>query len=559
MSVYIPSGDLRSVFAGQRWRLIAAGVLFTVTMVAGTALLGLSGGFLTASALAGLAGLGSSFNFFSPSAGIRALTMARIVSRYFEKLVGHDATLRVARDLRVWFFARALPLAPGKLGASRTGELLARLMGDIGEVDGLFVRAIGPLVAMALVTLAAAATMAAIHVPAAVLLLTLALVIGVVVPWVAIAGGHAAEELRAARRTSLRTLSFEGLEGAADLLAHQAQGRWIVQVDEAARRVGSADRRRRRRLIGAQLLHGIAAAIGLTGMVWVALRAHESDGLAPALCASLVFLTVALIEIWAGAGLAWQSLLGGRVAAQRISAIVSQTPAVADATQPVAVPSGGSILQIENLAYAWPGQSRPVLDGVNLTLAPGERVAVRGDSGSGKSTLSLLILRQADPVAGVLRWGGTDLRQFGIADWHAQLAWMPQSAPVFAGTIADNLRLGCTEASDDQLRAVLGQVRLLQWAEEQGGLGAWVGENGATLSGGQARRLALARALLRPGALVLLDEPTEGLDEDTAQALLRDLVAALQGRSLLMITHDRLPAGIVDREYRLQDGQLIEL
>ena len=559
MSLYIPQGGLWSVFAGQRWRLLLAGLLFTVTMIAGTALLGLSGGFLTASALAGLAGLGSSFNFFSPSAGIRALTLARIVSRYFEKLVGHDATLRVARDLRVWFFARALPLAPGKLSATRTGELLARLMGDIGEVDGLFVRAIGPLLAMALTTLAGVAAVAVIHVPAALLLLGMATVIGLLVPWVAIAGGQVAEQERATRRAHLRTLAFEGLEGAADLLAHQAQGRWIVQVDEAARRVASADRRRRRRLIGAQLLHGLCAALGLTAMVWVALRAHAVDGLAPALSASLVFITVALIELWAGAGLAWQSLLSGRVSAQRISAIVEQSPAVDEPSRPLAPAEGAQILQIENLRFAWPGQARPVLDGLDLRIAPGERVAIRGDSGSGKSTLSLLLLRQADPQQGALCWDGVDLRQFALADWHARLAWLPQSAPVFAGSIADNLRLGCTDAGDAQLWSALAAVRLTDWAREQGGLQAWVGENGATLSGGQARRLALARALLRPGSLVLLDEPTEGLDEDTARALLVDLAAALQGRSLLMITHDDLPDGIVDCQYRLHQGKLHRL
>lgn len=559
MSLHVPHGTLSAVFAGQRWRLIIAGILFAVTMIAGTALLGLSGGFLTASALAGMAGLGATFNFFSPSAGIRALTMARIVSRYFEKLVGHDATLRVARDLRVWFFARALPLAPGKLSATRTGELLARLMSDIGEVDGLFVRALGPLAAMAMVSLLGVAAAAAIHLPAAVVLLSMAMVIGVLVPWVAVAGGQEAEALRASRRADLRTLAFEGLEGAADLLAHQAQGRWIVQVDEATRRIAAADRRRRRRLIAAQLLHGVCAALGLVAMIGVALHAHDQHGLAPALCAGLVFLTVALIEIWAGAGLAWQSLLSGHVAARRISAIVEQDPSVNEASAPMSVASVAPVLTIDELSFTWPGQSRPVLDRLSLALVAGERIAVRGDSGSGKSTLSLLILRQADPQKGRLLWGGVDLRHIGLSDWHEQLAWLPQAAPVFAGTLADNLRLGCATASDAQLWDVLASVKLVEWAKEQGGLDTWVGENGATLSGGQARRLALARALLRPGKLVLLDEPTEGLDEDTAQALLTDLVAALNGRSLLMITHDVLPAGIVEREYRLHDGRLVAL
>lgn len=549
---------LSSVFAAHRWRLIGSVVLFSVTMVAGTALLGLSGGFLTASALAGLAGLGGSFNFFSPSAGIRALTMVRIVSRYFEKLVGHDATLRIARDLRVWFFARALPLAPGKLGNTRTGELLARLMGDIAEVDGLFVRAIGPLLAMGVVTVAALLAAWLVYWPAALLLLLLALVIGLWVPLLAVRGGNRGEGERAQRRASLRTLAFEGLEGAADLLAQQAQGRWIVQVDEAARKVAGSDRRRRRHLLTAQLLHGLCASAGLVAIIAIALDGHAAHGLAPALAAALVFMTVALLELWAGAGLAWQSLVAGKVAAARLQAIVEQAPAVSDPSRPQPLRDAGPMtgLSLHGVRFAWPGQARPVLDGLDLSLAPGQRIAIGGDSGSGKSTLSLLILRQADPQAGQLLWNGQDLRELALAQWHQQLAWMPQGAPVFAGTLAENLRLGDAGADDARLWEVLERVRLADWARATGGLQQWLGENGATVSGGQARRLALARALLRPGPLVLLDEPTEGLDVDTANALLADLPAVLGGRSLLMITHDALPAGVVDVQYRLQGGRL---
>ena len=549
---------LSSVFAAHRWRLVGSVVLFSVTMVAGTALLGLSGGFLTASALAGLAGLGGSFNFFSPSAGIRALTMVRIVSRYFEKLVGHDATLRIARDLRVWFFARALPLAPGKLGNTRTGELLARLMGDIAEVDGLFVRAIGPLLAMGVVTVAALLAAWLVYWPAALLLLLLALVIGLWVPLLAVRGGNRGEGERAQRRASLRTLAFEGLEGAADLLAQQAQGRWIVQVDEAARKVAGSDRRRRRHLLTAQLLHGLCASAGLVAIIAIALDGHAAHGLAPALAAALVFMTVALLELWAGAGLAWQSLVAGKIAAARLQAIVEQAPAVSDPSRPQPLRDAGPMtgLSLHGVRFAWPGQARPVLDGLDLSLAPGQRIAIGGDSGSGKSTLSLLILRQADPQAGQLLWNGQDLRELALALWHQQLAWMPQGAPVFAGTLAENLRLGDAGADDARLWEVLERVRLADWARATGGLQQWLGENGATVSGGQARRLALARALLRPGPLVLLDEPTEGLDVDTANALLADLPAALGGRSLLMITHDALPAGVVDVQYRLQGGRL---
>ncbi|WP_282269743.1 thiol reductant ABC exporter subunit CydC [Stenotrophomonas sp. PS02298] len=547
---------MRDVFKRHRWRLALATVLLFTTMLAGVGLLGLSGGFLTAAALAGALGMGGTFNFFSPSAGIRALTMARIVSRYFEKLVGHDATLRIARDLRVWFFQRALPLAPARLGSSRTGELLARLITDIGEVDGLMVRAISPLLALAGAAVASVVAAGLIYWPAALLLLALAVLVGIGVPVFAVRRGDAVEAERAQQRASLRTLAFEGLEGAADLTALDARDDWALRVDAAAQQLARSDQRRRGRLIGGNVLHSALAGLGLLAMLWLALTAFQAGKVEAAFAATLVFLTVALLEVAAGSGIAWQALQSARVAGKRLRQIVDQAPAVQDPAQPRAVAADAASVVFEQVVFSWPGETRRLLDGVDLQLAPGERIAIRGDSGCGKTTLSALLLRLWDPQQGAVCFGGVDLREFAQDDWYRQIAWLPQGAPVFAGSIADNLRLGDPQAGDDALWAVLAQVRLSDWAQQQGGLTAWVGENGATMSAGQARRLALARALLRNAPIMVLDEPTEGLDVDTAHALLLDLAAALGQRSLLMITHDRLPEGVVQREYRLQQGRL---
>jgi len=553
----VPS--MREVFKRHRWRLLLATVLLFTTMLAGVGLLGLSGGFLTAAALAGALGMSGTFNFFSPSAGIRGLTMARIASRYFEKLVGHDATLRIARDLRVWFFQRALPLAPARLGSSRTGELLARLITDISEVDGLMVRAISPLLALAGIALATAIGAALIYWPAAVLLLVLAVLVGFGVPAVAVRGGNAGEAQRAQRRAQLRTLAYEGLEGVADLTALDARDDWTLRVDAAAQQLARSDLRRRRRLIAGNVLHSTIAGLGLLAMLWLALSAFEAGRVEAPFAATLVFLTVALLEVAAASGIAWQALQSARVAGRRLAEIVDQAPAVQDPATPRKVPVAVGRVEFDNVVFAWPGEARRLLDGVDLSLAPGERIAIRGDSGSGKTTLSALLLRLWDPQQGAVRYAGVDLREFTQDDWYRQIAWLPQGAPVFAGSIAENLRLGDPHANDEALWAVLEQVRLTAWARQQGGLSAWVGENGATMSAGQARRLALARALLRNAPIMVLDEPTEGLDVDTAHALLIDLAAALGQRSLLMITHDSLPDGVVQRAYRLQQGQLVQM
>ncbi|MBV6885028.1 thiol reductant ABC exporter subunit CydC [Xanthomonas euvesicatoria] len=546
---------LRDVFRLHAWRLLLSAVLVLVTMLAGVGLLGLSGSFLTAAALAGVAGMGTGFNFFSPSAGIRALTFARIVSRYGEKLIGHDATLRIARDLRVWFFRRALPLAPGRLSATRTGDLLARLMSDIGEVDGLSVRALAPLAALLGIWLGGVAAAALIYLPAACLLLVLGMLIGGLVPWQVARGGAQREQLRAQQRTALRTQAFEGLEGAADLAAVDAQGAWLQRSDAAAAAVTSGDRIQRRRLITGNLLHALCGGLGLASMLWLALGAAERGLIAAELAAGLVFLTMALLEVWAGAGLALQALQSARVAAGRLQAIVDQAPSVSDPAHAIDVPRTGT-LQLQQVSFAWPGSVRPVLHALDLTLAPGERIAISGDSGSGKSTVLALLLRLWDPQAGQLRYAGIDLRHLAQAQWHQRIAWLPQNAPVFAGSVRDNLLIGDAAADDAALWQVLQQVRLGAWASANDGLDTWVGENGATLSAGQARRLALARALLRDAPILLLDEPTDGLDVDTAHALLVDLAAALGERSLVMITHDALPPGVVQRHYRMREGTL---
>ncbi|WP_338333962.1 thiol reductant ABC exporter subunit CydC [Xanthomonas citri pv. bilvae] len=546
---------LRDVFGRHAWRLLLSAVLVLVTMLAGVGLLGLSGSFLTAAALAGVAGMGTGFNFFSPSAGIRALTFARIVSRYGEKLIGHDATLRIARDLRVWFFRRALPLAPGRLSATRTGDLLARLMSDIGEVDGLSVRALAPLAALLGIWLGGVVAAALIYLTAACLLLVLGVLIGGLVPWQVARGGAQREQLRAQQRTTLRTQAFEGLEGAADLAAVHAQGAWLQRSDAAAAAVTGGDRIQRRRLITGNLLHALCGGLGLAGMLWLALGAAERGLIAAELAAGLVFLTMALLEVWAGAGLALQALQSARVAAGRLQAIVDQAPSVSDPAHAIDVPRTGT-LQLQQVSFAWPGSVRPVLHALDLTLAPGERIAISGDSGSGKSTLSALLLRLWDPQAGQLRYAGIDLRHVAQAQWHQRIAWLPQNAPVFAGSVRDNLLIGDATADDAALWQVLEQVRLGAWASANDGLDTWVGENGAMLSAGQARRLALARALLRDAPILLLDEPTDGLDVDTAEALLRDLAAALGERSLAMITHDALPPGVVQRHYRMREGTL---
>lgn len=546
--------DLRGVLRRHAGGIALTFALLLITLLAGTGLLGLAGHFLTAAALAGSAAIG--FNFFGPSAGIRAFTFARILSRYAEKLVGHDVTLALAKDLRVWFFRRALPLAPLGLGRYRVGDLLARLVADIEAVDGLLVRALGPLVSLATV-LSIGVAVAFWRLPAAGALLAVAFVlIAVAVPWAIQAGARGLERERAEARARLRYAVLEGLEGASDLVALDAADGWLARVDADAVALAGRERQRKRRLGLGVLLHGLLAAALLPALGWLLFDAVDARRLSAPAAGGLFFMTLALLEAAAGIGVAWQAWQAARASARRLDEVAMQQPEIDEPADPVTVPAHGPLV-LEGVAFAWPGEALRLLDGVDLMLAPGRRIAIRGDSGAGKSSLLALLLRLRDPDAGRLLYAGHDLRRFRGADWHARLAWLPQDAPVFAGSVRDNLRIGDPGADDAKLWRALAQVRLdtlvRNWSD---GLDGWVGESGATLSAGQARRLALARALLRDTPLLLLDEPTEGLDQDTADALMRDIAEAVADRAVLIITHAPLPPGIVHESHRLIDGRL---
>ncbi len=545
---------MNAILAPHRRGIALTLALLTLTLLAGTALLGLAGHFLTAASLAGVGALG--FNLFGPSAGIRGLTFVRILSRYFEKLVGHDVTLRIGRDLRVDFFRKALPLAPLGLGRLRTGELLSQLVADIERVEGGLVRAIGPLLALGVLILIACGV-ALFALPAAgLVLLAACLALAGLLPWLTTRGAHAQEHARAQARATLRADVLDGVQGAGDLAALHAQAEWDARIEASSLQLAERERERKRILAYGTLAHGLGNALTLAAMLGVLLAAAAAGQLSASAAAGLFFMTVATLEACAGAALAWRELQAARSARSRLRTSIGHPPLVHEPAVPAAVPAAGT-LSLEGVGLRWPGQPRHVLQDLHLDVPAGCRVAIGGDSGAGKSSLVALLLRLCDPDGGVVRYAGTDVRQLAQDDWHRQIAWLPQDAPVFAGSVRENLCLGAPEADDARLWEVLAQVRLdtlVRGLPRQ--LDAWLGEHGRTLSAGQARRIALARALLRQAPVLLLDEPTEGLDVDTAHLLLADIARTTAGRTVIVITHDALPVGWADARYQLEGGRL---
>lgn len=566
-------------------RIALSVALLLLTLLAGTALLGVAGHFLVATALA-TASIG--YNFFAPSAGIRALTFVRILSRYAEKIAGHDLALRIAANLRVQTFARLLPLAPLELGKRRGGDILNRLLADVEQLDGLWVRALGPLFALGALGLLAAIVALSLDLATGAALLAL-LACAFALPVVFDRYASALEPRTAQARDTLRAGLLEAFEGASDLRALHAEARFLHRVEGASEELETLESRQRRRLALAAAGHAKLLAWGLPLLLWLLFRATAATCLSAPEAAGLWFMALAALEAAAGFAPAWQALQAARAARSRLDEIsslprgrkrggfrsgIEQTTAKPPDDQsqgPLrgasrirgsggqeSVPSSGA-LELRDVSFRWDDASRDVLLHANLRIEPGQRIAIRGDSGAGKSSLFALLLGLREPRQGSVAFAGTDLREFDLAQWHARIAWLPQDAPVFSGSVRDNLLLGAPDADDGRLWRALQQVQLdAAIGALQGQLDAWIGPSGATLSAGQARRLALARALLREAPILLLDEPGEGLDADTADALLRDIAdaAARRGASVVVITHGELPDGAVDASYRLIDGAL---
>lgn len=529
-------------------------LLSLITIAAGTALLGVSGWFITATALTAL---GISFNLFAPSAAVRGFSFIRILSRYFEKLIGHNATLRLLSDIRRWLFAALFPRLPLESRSLRHGDVVSRMTADVDALDTVFLLAIGPLLA-ALVLGGIVTTILLLFLPLAGWIYLSALLVSVLaIPGLlAIAtrrNGRALVEAAAA----LRTHVLDAVAGHDEIILFNRHGQAQARFTEAGETLARL-RQRQTFLTGfsafaVQALTGLA----LLATLYIGLQSFEANGLDGPLLAGLVFAVMGSFEATNAIVRSVGRLGEATASAERLHAIATLPPAIAEPLRPVPLPQSGPLV-FENLGFAYPG-GETVLDGASLTLMPGEHVAIAGASGSGKSTLLNLLLRLADPQKGRITLGGTDIRDVALAELHARVALLSQNSPVFLDTIRNNLVIARPDAADADLWTALRAAKLEDTVRAlPRGLDTIVGETGATLSAGQARRLCLARTLLSPAAIVALDEPTAGLDRETEAEFLSDLPIALAGRSLILVTHASLPPATGLRCLTLSNGKLSE-
>lgn len=551
---------LLPLYARRKAGLLLALFCALATVAAGVGLLGVSGWFLTGAALAGA---GGAFNLFAPSALVRGLSFLRIVSRYADRVVGHAATLRLLADLRAAVFTALIRLTPRQLARYRSGDLVARMTGDVDALDTVFLFVLAPL-ATAILAGAALTAVLGYWVPAAALVFALALlVVCAVVPlWLLRAArkpGEAAQESAA----GLRAAVLDAVDGHADMVALHAQSQTQAHFEQLCEASARARGSQARVAARGQWFLQAAAGLSALALLWFGLARYEAGALQGPLLVGLLLAVIGIFEV-AGPIMRGASRMGSALsAAARIRDVAQREPDMRDPAVPSPLPTRGA-LELVDVSFAYPARAgetpAPLLHNVQLRVEPGERVAILGESGAGKSTLLHLLLRLEDPLGGQVRYAGVDARACAQADWHRRLALLSQDAPVFLGTLRTNLLIGDPQAGDAELWRALDAARLGEFVRGlPDGLDTWAGETGSLLSAGQARRLCLARALLSPADVIVLDEPTAGLDAAAETAFFADLGQAVRGRTVVLATHAVLPPGAVDRCCTLRGGQLHDM
>ncbi len=528
------------------WRFQAAwllvGLLISLAaLAAGVGLMAVSGVTIGAALLTGA---------LAAPLLLRVLGVARVVLRYTERLVTHGATFRALADMRVWFFLRLARTASGGLGFRQAGDMLARLVGDIEALDGLYLRILLPLAGgvlllpVLLIQLGHSAPM-------------LALVIGVlfaiaafVLPWLAAHASTQAGNRLANASGELRIAALDALSGLREVRAFAAEGRMLANVQAREATLLAAQRGMAMRTAWASAAAFLCAQAAVLAVL-LAAGAHPAGAIAAA------FLVLAAFE--AVGGLPRAGALAGHAsaAAARVLDAADAPIPVPDPADPVAMPLGNG-LRFEAIEFRWLPDRPTVFDGLTLDVPEGTRVALLGPSGAGKSTLAALALKVAAPRSGRVLLGGVDIALLPAAAIRARIGWLSQATHLFDDTIRANLLLARPTASEAAVWAALDAARIGDTVRAlPDGLDSWVGEGGTRFSGGQGRRLALARALLSEAPILILDEPSAGLDADTERGFLETLNETAAGRTVILITHRLTGVERLDRIFRLSGGKAI--
>ncbi|WP_010325467.1 thiol reductant ABC exporter subunit CydC [Marinobacterium stanieri] len=528
-----------------------------LTLLASIGLLTLSGWFISATALAGVSLVtAQAFNYFTPGAGVRGFAILRTAGRYAERITTHEATFRLLAQLRVWFYTRLEALGPAHLQRYRSADLLNRLVSDVDALDNLYLRVLAPTLIAGLIGLLGVFFLSLFSVAVALVALAGLVLAGVGVPWLANRAGRRLGRRQVELTSLLRTELTGMVQGLADLSIYGGVDRVVQRTQKAERRLYSIQRRMALISGAASGLNTLIAGVSTLLVLVIGVAMVQEEMIAPAMLAMLVFCVLALFEAVAPLPLAYQYLGRTAAAAERLQEVAEAEPEIVFPQAGVEPVAPGRIA-FADVSFRYQEAAPLALCDFNLTIEPGESVLILGHTGSGKSTLLNLLARFHDVTRGEVELSGLSVRDFSESQLRAQISTLSQPVELFAGTLADNLRLGNPAADDAALLEVLSVARLDQELGDQP-LMYSVGESGGRLSGGQRKRVAVARALLREAPILWLDEPTEGLDIDTERLVMQAVFGRCASQTLVVISHHLQMADQFDRVVILDAGRIVE-
>jgi ATP-binding cassette subfamily C protein CydC len=487
---------------------------------------------------------------------VELLAFLRGPLRYAERLVGHDATLRALARWRVWLYDCLTPRVPAALSGWRSGDLLARAIDDVDTLQDLYLRTMLP-VAVALGSGILGLVIVGVVLPVGALALGVPLAVACTVPAL-LAARSAGDDETAARKGALSAQVVDAIHGAPDLLAFGADGAMLARLEAMSAGVEATERRQAGAATWATWITQICLGAAVTAVLAVTVSAVHAHHLNPVMVAVLPLAALATFEPVPGIALAAARARTVSAAARRLLALEAVPVPVIDPTPVAVLAPGVPEIAFSDASLRYAPELPRALDGVAFSVARGARVAVTGSSGAGKSSLVNALLRFWPLEAGDLTLAGTSVADLAQADVRAACALVDQRAQLFAGTVRSNVTLGRPDATDEEVHHALDAAQLGGWVRGlPSGLETPVGEEGVAVSGGERRRLAVARALLAGGPVLVLDEPTGGLDTPLADRLITDVLAAAGGRSVLLITHRASEASSCDTTVVLEAGQVV--
>ena len=525
------------------WQILCGLSLALLTLFTSVFLLSLSGWFLASTAVVGVAGL-YTFNYMLPAAGVRAAAITRTAARYMERLVDHNTTFKILAYLRTLAFRKILPLSANQLAQYQRADLLNRFIVDIDALDHLYLKLFSPIVTALLTIGIIFIVLSNINLPVALVITIILTLTLLVVPVIFYQAGKELGKNLAKQQSEYRLLLINYLQGQAELTLFNAQSRYRHKLDELETNwLRNQQQQSTLMALSSALVLLIAGFLTLL-VLWLITQYTLSP-----LVALFVFVSLASAEILAPIPGAFIFLGQVLTSATRTTAIFNQTPDIkfVSESESQKVDLSSATLQFENINFSYPNQPFAVLTDFSLTVNQGEHIGLIGKTGGGKSTLLNLVNRAWEPTSGNIYFNDTPLNQLDEKTLRQAIAMVPQVIAIFSDTLRQNLLIGNAQATEQQLIEVLKQVELEKLLNTDQGLNLPIGQGGRALSGGEIRRIGIARALLHNSPLILMDEPTESLDQQTEQQIIQLIKQTCKNKTLIMVTHRLTDNPLFDR------------